>query len=156
MTLLPWRPNAPPHVKMNLISKTDLCDQYKTHRCKISNCCINGLWHHQTAHFQVPECRFVTITSCLSRLKNVFFVLYWSPNISALSKCTAVFSHAPGGNGASHCPTAVTPPAVNRWWQMGHWFWNSHDFWNPMCLLVGTAVFILIILHTNFPSAGLS
>lgn len=59
----------------------------------------------------------------------------------------AVFSHAPGGNGASHCPTAVTPPAVNRRWQMGRWVWNSHDFWNPMCLLVGMALFLLIILH---------
>lgn len=97
--------------------------------------------------FQVPKCKFVKITSWLSRLKSVCGVPYWSPDVSTLSKCMVVFSHAPGGNGASQCPTAVTPPAVNRRWQMGRWVWNSHDFWNPMCLLVGMAVFLLIILH---------
>lgn len=69
MTLSPWRTNTLQHVKMNLISRTDPCRQYKTYTCKISNCCINGLLHHQTPRFQVPKCRYVKIASCRSRQK---------------------------------------------------------------------------------------
>ncbi|PKU38879.1 hypothetical protein llap_10815 [Limosa lapponica baueri] len=32
MTLMPWRPNALQHVKMNLMTRTDPCHQYKTYR----------------------------------------------------------------------------------------------------------------------------